>query len=113
MDADCVAALPAAFRRLCVETFHGTFPFFLLFQPPSGGCVLKLRCRIYVGNSRGQPPSGGCVLKRLVFGFDELYYTQPPSGGCVLKPQSVFFASKWHNPAAFRRLCVETFVVKW
>ena len=37
---------PAAFRRLCVETWHGTIPTRLSDnQPPSGGCVLKLRRR--------------------------------------------------------------------
>ena len=38
-----VALHPAAFGRLCVETrMRSTCPV-LLPQPPSGGCVLKLR----------------------------------------------------------------------
>ena len=32
-------------------------------QPPSGGCVLKLRLKICATTIRLQPPSGGCVLK--------------------------------------------------
>ena len=33
---------PAAFRRLCVETFSTAPGIFLLpYQPPLGGCVLK------------------------------------------------------------------------
>ena len=32
-------------------------------QPPSGGCVLKLRSRRKKSSREDQPPSGGCVLK--------------------------------------------------
>ena len=79
-----------------------------MVQPPSGGCVLKLRCdiiaeyvalpaafgRLCVETRRkpmkralksAQPPSGGCVLKRFVVGLTFKVYRQPPSGGCVLK----------------------------
>ena len=34
---------------------------------------------------------------------------QPPSGGCVLKPPERLENSGGTRPAAFRRLCVETF----
>ena len=34
-----------------------------LFQPPSGGCVLKLSDGLFRQLRIGQPPSGGCVLK--------------------------------------------------
>ena len=37
---DCLA-LPAAFRRLCVETCYGYGCYRVYCQPPSGGCVLK------------------------------------------------------------------------
>ena len=78
---------PAAFRRLCVETHTLTgLVSAIQRQPPSGGCVLK---RQYVDNGAKpvyQPPSGGCVLKHAVF-----------FGGQIDK-----------GPAAFRRLCVET-----
>ena len=33
---------------------------------------------------------------------------QPPSGGCVLKPDAQTADISLENPAAFRRLCVET-----
>ena len=33
---------------------------------------------------------------------------QPPSGGCVLKHECPLDSQKFKNPAAFRRLCVET-----
>ena len=60
----------------------------LIFQPPSGGCVLKL-CRLPVGISRlFQPPSGGCVLKPKQVEIMDKYDIQPPSGGCVLKPST-------------------------
>ena len=35
-------------------------------------------------------------------------YFQPPSGGCVLKHPLNRNADTTDNPAAFRRLCVET-----
>ena len=54
---------PAAFGRLCVETSLCKMPYFRLPQPPSGGCVLKLIFRHFVGGYYIQPPSGGCVLK--------------------------------------------------
>ena len=34
--------IPAAFRRLCVETISGELLSSTIIQPPSGGCVLKL-----------------------------------------------------------------------
>ena len=34
--------------------------------------------------------------------------SQPPSGGCVLKRRIAAQAVEDYNPAAFRRLCVET-----
>ena len=35
-------------------------------------------------------------------------YNQPPSGGCVLKHFGKDVVDAWYEPAAFRRLCVET-----
>ena len=35
-----------------------------IYQPPSGGCVLKQRAIEITAQDFGQPPSGGCVLKR-------------------------------------------------
>ena len=37
-----IAIDPAAFRRLCVETLEWIGQVRQLYQPPSGGCVLKL-----------------------------------------------------------------------
>ena len=99
---------PAAFRRLCVETFRGLPGRNLGFQPPSGGCVLKqYKTKFYFHNGC-QPPSGGCVLKPpgSVLIVDEA--SQPPSGGCVLKLVWVCPRNLREWPAAFRRLCVET-----
>ena len=38
---------PAAFRRLCVETFLENGFECKEFQPPSGGCVLKLGSNLF------------------------------------------------------------------
>ena len=77
-------------------------------QPPSGGCVLKLLILTMPTPIIVQPPSGGCVLKLLLSCrlFEKL--TQPPSGGCVLKQKRREKFEEWRDPAAFRRLCVET-----
>ena len=55
-----------------------------------------------------QPPSGGCVLKQAAILYDGRSNLQPPSGGCVLKPRSSRTRRQGRQPAAFRRLCVET-----
>ena len=57
---------PAAFRRLCVETRIQNLYNPHHLQPPSGGCVLKLKCIKRLHLSNAQPPSGGCVLKLLI-----------------------------------------------
>ena len=54
---------PAAFGRLCVETADRTLEIMQSLQPPSGGCVLKLKHGWLVCLDKSQPPSGGCVLK--------------------------------------------------
>ena len=56
-----------------------------------------------------QPPSGGCVLKLLSHVQTQIGGIQPPSGGCVLKPEPPKPHLSEDDPAAFRRLCVETF----
>ena len=77
-------------------------------QPPSGGCVLKHRVNRMCLKRLIQPPSGGCVLKLFLLDFPLRKNNQPPSGGCVLKqPTFPIFGHK-NDPAAFRRLCVET-----
>ena len=93
----CVLKRPAADRA-----------YFALFQPPSGGCVLKLCRPVYFHYERIQPPSGGCVLKRVCRPGILKTRIQPPSGGCVLKLYLSVVHSDRSNPAAFRRLCVET-----
>ena len=54
---------PAAFRRLCVETYPKPLPKSVIAQPPSGGCVLKPQTIQPPPRYFRQPPSGGCVLK--------------------------------------------------
>ena len=125
--------LPAAFRRLCVETCTvKRLAVSLKTQPPSGGCVLK-PALYRISSARvtpSQPPSGGCVLKPAGYLRNSLAQYQPPSGGCVLKPVGgkgrresggqppsggcvlkhlrVDGEDEDDLPAAFRRLCVET-----
>ena len=99
----------AAFRRLCVETL--AYPKARerdKAQPPSGGCVLKRQCLRRQGDRTGQPPSGGCVLKLYFIANPFHYKNQPPSGGCVLKHFDLDGSASDNDPAAFRRLCVET-----
>ena len=49
------------------------------------------------------------MLKHLAASADTALCTQPPSGGCVLKLDIVKDGKVGAVPAAFRRLCVETF----
>ena len=131
MNQVWTCAAPAAFRRLCVETALWAKLEALDGQPPSGGCVLKQQSQHQVrrpllpaafrrlcvetstdtatkGKGNDQPPSGGCVLK-LAHLLDVFFkHFQPPSGGCVLKLNYLILKKKIYNPAAFRRLCVET-----
>ena len=129
-QADRRHAAPAAFRRLCVETFATPQPVPVSSQPPSGGCVLKLKYgrhgrsaftpaafRRLCVETNGRVKSDGkykpaafrrlCV-ETLLHLAARLPVSQPPSGGCVLK-RFVFRCCYYIvAPAAFRRLCVET-----
>ena len=121
---------PAAFRRLCVETFERNTQFMWFAQPPSGGCVLKpsplahmLRrirpaafrrlCVETLLNIIIQIISLPAAFRRLC--VETTLATsasrstfQPPSGGCVLKLWPCHKFAHNTMPAAFRRLCVET-----
>ena len=48
------------------------------------------------------------MLKRASGTWWRARFFQPPSGGCVLKPRSSRTRRQGRQPAAFRRLCVET-----
>ena len=108
--------VPAAFRRLCVETDDcAVVPIVGKLQPPSGGCVLKPKeykkifgttkpaafRRLCVETHHGyqwtfiksQPPSGGCVLKQPFLAIISAGELQPPSGGCVLKLYTKYIIS--------------------
>ena len=78
-------------------------------QPPLGGCVLKPVVGIRQRLKNFQPPLGGCVLKHTPKDGRCIAISQPPLGGCVLKQVKAVVINDKDNPAAFRRLCVETF----
>ena len=80
----------------------------MVYQPPSGGCVLKQSLRSGSWRAAFQPPSGGCVLKHQSPAAARFRGCQPPSGGCVLKPLDFLRFVFALEPAAFGRLCVET-----
>ena len=104
--------MSAAFGRLCVETqpFGRRRPN--VFQPPSGGCVLKHGLKASKHGLLIQPPSGGCVLKRLCIDRGRLYNAAAFGRLCVETPLCTTPAASW-TPAAFGRLCVETGVLIW
>ena len=78
---------PAAFGRLCVETHMPHMrPGNGFFQPPSGGCVLKL----FALCPACPPPDPAAFGRLCVETFHHIFIVlrfqyQPPSGGCVLK----------------------------
>ena len=79
---------PAAFGRLCVETITKLIKQnHRLFQPPSGGCVLKLEAKI-VCIEIVTPAAFGRLCVETIYGISPTIY---------------------YGPAAFGRLCVETF----
>ena len=63
---------------------------------------------ITAGHSNTQPPSGGCVLKLRRSTNRRQDQSQPPSGGCVLKQTPHLITLHVNKPAAFGRLYVET-----
>jgi len=75
--------------------------------------VLKLLTLCNLHQLVLQPPSGGCVLKRLLKWVCVGRLKQPPSGGCVLKQKYNLCQCLDNDAAAFGRLCVETFVVRF
>ena len=79
--------VPAAFRRLCVETAA------VIFAGGSAGPAAFRRLCVETG-FKGRKKS--CRS------------SQPPLGGCVLKLSSLQGFRREVSPAAFRRLCVET-----
>ena len=70
--------------------------------------MLKLVVAVHVFECGTQPPSGGCVLKLKTGKGNVPALVQPPSGGCVLKLSPSEKVLEMASPAAFRRLCVET-----
>ena len=48
------------------------------------------------------------MLKHIATNYEAAKPVQPPSGGCVLKLLLHVDGDFTNNPAAFRRLCVET-----
>ena len=86
----------------------GCFSLQNVFQPPLGGCVLKLWKTVWVLSFKAQPPLGGCVLKRITVKISDDVAFQPPLGGCVLKLRESQPGRTNPVSAAFRRLCVET-----
>ena len=70
--------------------------------------MLKLGIWEGINNPVFQPPSGGCVLKHRRGVSVHIVARQPPSGGCVLKLSPMHYRAFCDHPAAFGRLCVET-----
>ena len=81
-------SVPAAFRRLCVETDR------------SKSCKRDGRC---------QPPSGGCVLKLRAFFAASLLPRPAAFRRLCVETASSTGTCCTATPAAFRRLCVETY----
>ena len=102
-----VARKPAAFRRLCVETAMSA-PVMADGIPAAFRrlCVETSKAALRLSNCVPAAFRRLCVETALMLKIHETS-CQPPSGGCVLKPPSSL-GRLGHGPAAFRRLCVET-----
>ena len=100
--------MPAAFRRLCVETMPVGEK--ILIPPPAAFRRLCVETVTTPKLNVKLPPAAFrrlCVETIAVTGKED-WLNQPPSGGCVLKPYYGALPVKVRIPAAFRRLCVET-----
>ena len=103
----------------------------MLWQPPSGGCVLKptindtftvkgvaaafgrlcVETSVNTGNAPKilpQPPSGGCVLKRLRAQCLDHHLRAAAFGRLCVETPSLLARAIINQAAAFGRLCVET-----
>ena len=103
-----MAAAPAAFRRLCVET--GCFQHLSHPQIPAAFRRLCVETLSSVPAASDGLPA---AFRRLCVETREKewilkYGGQPPLGGCVLKQALLRRRVGADFPAAFRRLCVET-----
>ena len=102
---------PAAFGRLCVETFISLCRGNDSIPAAFGRLCVETSKLNRLIKGRVQPPSGGCVLKPDDSTVDGKVVRQPPSGGCVLKHRVQQKDGRNLLPAAFGRLCVETEVL--
>ena len=75
----------ATFGWLCVETVRVVRVFISSAAATFGWLCVETTARAAGWGRRWQPPSGGCVLKLHVVALGRLFDKQPPSGGCVLK----------------------------
>ena len=82
-------------------------------QPPTGGCVLKHLAAMPKIAGRRQPPTGGCVLKLMLAIVSVIHECQPPTGGCVLKRCQHRQRHRRAYSAAHGRLCVETRTIRF
>ena len=99
---------PAAFGRLCVETFKYRVKNKSKNQPPSGGCVLKLRVDGVDVLAQMPAAFGRLCVETLNTPCSNPHRPQPPSGGCVGQHRYAQTDCLHCVPAAFGRLCVET-----
>ena len=99
---------PAAFRRLCVETINSLRRMNAIFQPPSGGCVLKHHQALWHEEIR-RPAAFRRLCVETFFGVNVDVFHDPAAFRrlCVETAMSECFRPLEY-PAAFRRLCVET-----
>ena len=108
-----VNKVPAAFRRLCVETLG--FGYCAFDYAPAAFRRLCVETPTTPNDSNSQNPAAFrrlCVETGVYGALSAVSGLQPPSGGCVLKPLIGFRKSPHAKPAAFRRLCVETVITR-
>ena len=79
---------PAAFGRLCVETAISSITASGKRPAAFGRLCVETSAKVVFMMKDGQPPSGGCVLKPFSINNGRGLRYQPPSGGCVLKQSS-------------------------
>ena len=105
---------PAAFRRLCVETYSSEIRTKENYPAAFRRlCVETLYRQAYISPSAPAAFRRLCVETPPEKRYCSSFLRPPPSGGCVVLPALGQTRLTLCLPAAFRRLCVETKVLRY
>ena len=83
-----------------------------IFQPPSGGCVLKPWEMSVYAQAESPAAFGRLCVETCEWTFALLFAGPAAFGRLCVETRSCLDGLTWSSPAAFGRLCVETFLYR-